>query len=230
LHGVDDPLKTTKIIAGSLVLLLAALSAHAQGDFQNLNFEGANPVAAGSPYPSYDVTAASALPGWSVDYGISPTVVVGYNAESTGAPTVSLISVANVFPPIDGNYSVLLTATLLPVSISQTALIPSATQSLFFKAVGDAPALSFALSIAGQNIPFSAVGAGLHYTLYGANISAWGNRTEQLTFSAAAVGTLNNWLIDDISFSTTTVPEPSVVALTTIGGLLFSARKWFVRR
>jgi hypothetical protein len=40
------------------------------------------------------------------------------------------------------------------------------------------------------------------------------------------------WIeLDDITFSTTAVaPEPNIVALTAIGGLLFGARKWFARR
>jgi hypothetical protein len=41
----------------------------------------------------------------------------------------------------------------------------------------------------------------------------------------------NNWMIDDISFSTNAItPEPSIVGLTAIGGLIFGARKWFARR
>jgi hypothetical protein len=70
------------------------------------------------------------------------------------------------------------------------------------------------------------------YTLYGANISAWANDTEPLTFTAMQDNTaLNNWEIDDISFSTNAVsPEPNILALTAIGGLLFGARKRFARR
>jgi hypothetical protein len=40
-----------------------------------------------------------------------------------------------------------------------------------------------------------------------------------------------SWLgLAAINFSTTEVPEPSIVALSAIGGLLFGARKWLARR
>jgi hypothetical protein len=134
------------------------------------------------------------------------------------------------FAPIDGNYSVLLqgSGTASAASISQTNLIPTGTQSLLFKAQPGTGPLD--ISIGGQNIPFTAVGSGVNYTLYGANLSAWAGDTEQLMFSAllGSYG-LNNWEIDDISFSTTPEPEPNILALTAIGGLLFGARKWFAR-
>ncbi len=47
--------------------LAFSMSMQAQSTFQNLDFEDANPVPiVGSPYYPYAVTAASALPGWSV--------------------------------------------------------------------------------------------------------------------------------------------------------------------
>jgi hypothetical protein len=63
------------------------------------------------------------------------------------------------------------------------------------------------------------VGGGEYYTVYAANISAWAGDTEQLTFSALeGYAGANNWLIDDISFSTNAVtPEPNIVALSAIG-------------
>jgi len=80
-----------------------------------------------------------------------------------------------------------------------------------------------------QIVPIGAIGTGSNYTLYGANISAWADDSEQITFAALGDSSeANNWNIDDISFSD--VPEPSTVALTAIGGLLFGARKWFARR
>jgi hypothetical protein len=79
-----------------------------------------------------------------------------------------------------------------------------------------------------QIIPFAAVGTGPNYTLYAANISAWAGQTEQLTFSALEdLSVLNNWEIDDITFSTTAVvPEPGALALMLMGGLGFGMRRW----
>ena len=80
-----------------------------------------------------------------------------------------------------------------------------------------------------QAVALSTVGTGANYTLYGANISAWADDPETITFSVSG-GTPNGWELDDISFSTTAVPEPSIGALAAIGGLLFGARKYFARR
>jgi hypothetical protein len=130
--------------------------------------------------------------------------------------------------PIDGNYSVMLTGSGVSSvpSISQTGTIPAGTQSLLFEAefisFGGPPG-QLEMEVGNQSVPFTAVGTGPGYTLYGANISAWAGDTEQLTFSALESDSgLNNWEIDDISFSTTTVPEPSPLALTGVGGLLFA--------
>jgi hypothetical protein len=62
------------------------------------------------------------------------------------------------------------------------------------------------------------VGSVGNYTIFGGNISEWAGQTEQLTFSSS----FQNFLIDDISFSTQAVPEPSPLALTGVGGLLFA--------
>jgi hypothetical protein len=218
----------------SLVILIAFLSssASAQGTFQNLNFEQANPMPiSGTQF----ITTASAFPSWIVTVGGVPQTETTENDPSGGAPFVMLVGPGGAFgyAPIDGNYSVLLQGSFsssLP-SISQTGTIPAGTQSLLFEA--DALPTGFPgaleLQIGTQTVPFAAVGTGPNYTLYGANISEWSGETEQLTFTAleSPAAGLNNWEIDDISFSTTTVPEPSPLALTGVGGLLFALYRRF---
>jgi hypothetical protein len=83
------------------------------------------------------------------------------------------------------------------------------------------------VSVGGNNVPIVAIGAGPNYTLYSANISTWAGETEQLTFSAPETAFLNGWAVDDISFSP--APEPNIVALTAIAGLVFGARRWLAR-
>jgi hypothetical protein len=198
-----------------LATLLASLSAQAQGTFQNLNFELANP----GQYSSISVPVLEALPDWTATIGGVQQVDVGYNAFSTGAPVVSLIGPG--FGPIDGSYSVLLTASFATVAISQTSLIPTGTQSLYFEAQPGLGALN--VLVGNQNIPFAAVGTGPNYTLYGANMSAWAGDIEQLTFAAQEfTSQLNDWELDDISFSSQAVPEPSPLALTGVGTLVFA--------
>jgi hypothetical protein len=98
---------------------------------------------------------------------------------------------------------------------------------LLFEGLGEIGVLE--VLVGTQIVPFTAVETEPTYTLYGANISAWEGQNEQLTFSALGL-TPTSWEIDDISFSTTPEPEPNILALTAIGGLLFGARKWFARR
>jgi hypothetical protein len=109
-------------------------------------------------------------------------------------------------------------------AISQTGLIPSGTQSLFFEAqppMAPAPNGPLNILIGSQAVPYAEVGTGPNYLVYAANISAWAGQTEELTFSDP--GFSGNWEIDDISFSpNAVVSEPNPLALTGIGGLLFA--------
>jgi hypothetical protein len=153
---------------------------------------------------------------------------------SVGATGVDLVTPPNA---IDGNYSVYLEGGLVQngsgftpaaATLVQTGLIPAGTQSLLFKAV---PGLgTFDVDIGDQSIPFTAVGNGPNYTVtYAANISAWAGQVQQLSFSAISDGMgINQWNIDDISFSPNPVPEPNPLALTGIGGLLFALYRRFV--
>jgi hypothetical protein len=209
--------------------------AKAQGSFQNLNFELANPgpltTTPGYPFAyAVNVPVANALPYWSVYYGTTEQTEVNYNDPGTGSTLVTLVG--GSWPAIDGNYSVLLQGgiTAAFASISQSSTIPSGMESLLFEAQPGLGTLD--VLVGTQLVPFVAVGSGANYTLYGANISAWAGDPEQITFSALEdFSTVNNWTIDDISFSPTAVtPEPSPLILTGIGGLLFATRKWFARR
>jgi hypothetical protein len=228
-------MKHTTITLGATCALLNFLSANGQGTlFQNLDFELANPgqtVESPNGYPvAYNVPVANALPYWNVYYGDVQQNTVNFNSPGLGSTLVTLVGEG--WPAIDGNYSVLLQGglTASAASISQTGTIQSGMQSLLFEAQPGGGTLE--VLIGSQVVPLSAVGSGPNYTLYGANISAWEGDTEQLTFSALEdFSGPNNWEIDDIRFSTTEpTPEPSIVALTAIGGLLFGARKWFARR
>jgi len=218
------------LIAYFSVSVLAAVSAGAQGTFQNLSFEQANPISAGDANAPWFVTAGSALPFWSVYYSGVQQTQVSYNGISTGATEVDLVNATGQFvQSIDGNYSVVLQG-IVPgsmASISQSGIIPSGTQSLLFEAsTYYGPQGQLDLFLGAQSIPFIEVGTGANYTLYGANISAWSGMMEQLTFLAPG-GSYNNWEIDDITFSPTAVtPEPNALALMLIGGAAFATHRW----
>ena len=215
-----------------LATLLAAASTHGQGTFQNLNFELANIV----PIPGqpFAVTVANALPGWTVDYGNVQQTQISYNQVVLGGETwVTLY--ANGYPDlpgpiIDGNFSVLLqggevSGVQAPASISQTGQVPSGTQTLLFDQVGSPtfPPEPAQVFIGNHQLSLFSVGTEGNYTVYGANISAWAGQSEQLTFSSPG----GNYLIDDISFSTQSIPEPSPLVLTGLGALAFALYRRF---
>jgi hypothetical protein len=105
--------------------------------------------------------------------------------------------------------------------------VPSNTESLEFKAQTHS---SFTVSLGGQDLSLIPLGTDANYILYGANIpSQDAGQLEALTITALAAPNTTD-AFDSIIFSPSEVPEPSLAALTAIGGLLFGARKWFAKR
>lgn len=217
----------------SIVIVASSCSVFAQETFQNLNFEEASPVPVAGGY-----SAASCLPGWQIFYGSTPVSVIQFyfNGDLSGTQ----VALCTGAPAIDGNYSVALVGgevqnfgpgggtTVEAATISQTGLIPAGTQSLLFKAAPQGTG-QLTVDIGAQSISFTAVASGPNYTLYGANISAWAGQTAALTFSAPGPDPfLDIWELDDISFSpNAVVPEPSPLALTGIGGIVFALYRRF---
>jgi len=233
--------KTTKLIALSVGAVFAALPVHAQS-FTDLNFEKANPVSAGNLGYPFEVTAASAVPDWTVYIGTTPQTDVFLNTFTYGNASVDLIGPGYQtgldYGPIDGKYSMVLiagadpsTESLVSASIAQYGTVPSGTQSLQFLAQEN-PSTEFSVSFDGNNLTPVALGSGPNdSTLYGVNISSYAGDPGTLEFSALFVTPGQSVLgLDDIAFSPNAVPEPSIVALTAMGGLLFGARKWLARR
>jgi hypothetical protein len=101
--------------------------------------------------------------------------------------------------------------------------VPASTQSIFFEAQGGGGTLQ--LSLGGQIISFFAVSTGANYTLFGGSVpSNFSGQSEQLVLSALQ-GYNNFWEIDDIQFSSLPVPEPGVLGLLALGGLIFGLRR-----
>jgi hypothetical protein len=166
---------------------------------------------------------ADAVPGWTVSPG-----VVYYNTVSIGGAIIALEDTnapGGVPHPIQGNYSVLLEGSIpaaaTSASIGQTGTIPDTMQSLTFY-LGNAFG-TLQVSFNGHNIPYNAIGNGANYTIYGADISGYAGQTGQLLFTAPVN---NAGLLDYIQFSSTAIPEPSSLALGTLGALLLGFRRW----
>jgi hypothetical protein len=220
-------MKNSNSIIIELSIGLLTMPVLGQGTFANLDFEQAIPAQF-----SGAVAAAQAIPYWTAEIAGIPQTYIDQNGLSTGAPEVVLLTPIAGQPPIDGDYSVMLTANpLASSSISQTGQIPAGSQSLLFDA---APGLGpLMVTVGNDSLTLFPVRSGPRFEVYGVNISPWAGQTEPLTFTASAYSiALNNWEIDDISFSpTAVVPEPNPLGLTAIAGVLFGLyRRFAVKR
>ena len=187
----------------------------AQG-FVNLDFEAANVP---SSY-TFTANAAEILPDWTV---IAP--YVSYDDPSLSGNSISIMD-ANGYPPypIQGVYFAFLASGNYPgtgvtISLGQTGTIPLGTQSITFW--GNIGGLQ--ITFAGQSLAFSETGSTAHYNIYGADISAFAGQTGQLLFSLPPY--VSNVTLDNIQFSSSSVPEPSEFALSALGGLLLGFRR-----
>lgn len=219
----------TKAHILTALLITVYQSGYAQG-FINLDFEAAtivrNPSSPGAPYAVY---ATNAIPGWTPVSTLGPNDII-YNTAALGATTVSIFDRNGAYPVIEGAFSIQLYGgggVPTGASISQTSLVPIGAESILFKALySGPPGGTLLISLGGQDVPFSSITAGPNYTLYGGDISAFAGRVEQLMFTAPP-GVNNYWELDDIQFSTQSIPEPGVFGLCALGTVLLG---WHVLR
>jgi hypothetical protein len=106
--------------------------------------------------------------------------------------------------------------------------VPAGTQSLLFDGyVSGAP---FIVTLGGQTVAMTPLATFAHYTLWGGEIpSSFAGQTETLSFiEPPATGVQPSMFeLDNISFSTQSVPEPNPLALTGAGALLFALYRRF---
>ena len=216
-------MKTVRNFCWVIALLTSAVPGWSQG-FVNLNFENASIVPAYPPLGG-EIVATNAIPGWTAYVGTTTQPTVFYNGVSIGGSLVSLndtnASGTQISPlPIQGNYSVLLwTASFSEepsVGIGQTGQIPNSANSLVFWATFGGIQVTFN----GQVISFFTTGSTANYNIYAADISAYAGQTGELRFTTPSRSPLGNVaLLDNIQFSSTTVPEPGTSALIALGGV-----------
>ena len=198
---------------------------YSQG-FVNLNFEAANTTG----YPTFgSVPAATAIPSWAAytfdQFGTITQSQIVYNAISTGGALVGLVDTnGSLHPtPLQGRYSVLLEAsqggTPTTAAIGQTGQVPLSALSLLFYTSLDS---TIQVAFNGQPIALVQTGATANYAIMAGNISAFAGLTGQLLFSASP--NYGYGLIDNIQFSSSPVPEPNVLALSALAGLLLRLR------
>ncbi len=191
--------------------------------FINLGFESA--VIKPIPDPSH-VEWDAAMPGWSGYYGDTYTGIkkrtsLVYNDVSIGYPSIDLLGPGSGYH-INGNYCVLLQTGVAfyftDVYLTQTGIVPADANSLQF--VGSNPRNGFGISLNGQPIAMSVQKTVGNYYQYVGDISGFAGQTVELKITDIAVaGSIGDFFIDSIAFSTEAVPEPGTIALLGLGGV-----------
>lgn len=189
-------------------------------------------------YVAVQIPTNEALPGWVAYAETYQQSQVWYNGVSAGGALVSIIdrhtSIYSNYV-MGGNFTVTLDAgtyfTNFPqgiaasAAIAQAGTIPAAAKSLLFDANFDVEWLQVAFG--GQTLPFFALSAGSNYTRYGANISGLAGQSGELRFTEHPdIPTQIHKIVflDNITFSEIPIPEPQVLWLLGLGGLLLALR------
>jgi hypothetical protein len=211
-----------KTILATLLLGLAlALRSHAA--FSNLSFEQATIVPHDGNFGFLDWNLAA--PGWSHSSG-ADTGIIYYPLTHLGLSQWYLLVAAGTsgHAPLAGNYSLAFSSGYFTANgpsdfttayISQSGVIPFDAQSLRFLATGP-----FAVRINGNLLPVVSLGG----NAYAANISALAGVPSVLRFENTTTLIHEEVVVDNIVFSSLPVPEPSAVALLTLGGVLVALR------
>ena len=221
------PLATS---AGVLLLLLFAPAQGQAAAFRDLGFESPTFVSVPSHYPG-SMDPARALPGWTVLWGTNPAPYVLYDNMFLDSAGVSILDTntpygyQNLFRPFQGNFTVLLqggfSLSSYPdrqsVAIAQTGLIPASGTTLLFDASMPIGETNFAVSVAGENLPFYALASYTNYIVYALDISGFSGQTEEIRFTAYPNPppglAINNVYLDDIRFSSTPLTAPPFILM-----------------
>jgi len=204
----------------SLLLYLSCATTLCAQVFQNLDFESAN--VSNLPSGQFEfVSVTNGLPGWSAYIGTNQLSQVGHNAITLGAANVGILGPQYPFDtqPLQGAYTAILQPGAfdgqgLPASIAQTGLIPAWAKSMQFLAfLGYTNDL--VVTIGGQSTPVVPLGSGS----FGCDVSAFEGLTEELRFTITDADGNDLNLLDAITFSMESIPEPSSLLLTALGGV-----------
>ena len=213
LADIRQALLTAAVLAATSCLL------HAQGTFQNLNFEQALvPDVLAGQYGG-DVLVTNGAPHWAVYLGGTQQSSMFHNNLSLGGPAVSIFGPQWISSQIlEGNYTISLQPSTagppLTAAIGQTGSIPLTAKSVRFYGQANG---GYAVTFGGQPIPLITIGSTSSYSIFGGDISAFANQTGELRFQGVG-------LLDAVQFSTVAIPEPGVFGLSALGALLLGWR------
>jgi hypothetical protein len=212
-------------IAVLVVLLSFASLGFAQG-FVNLDFESTTLPTNGSPGM---VSTAIGIPGWSAYINGVLQSQIDYNDTTLGTSSIGIQGNPNV---IQGNFSVtLLAGSTGDCSLSQTGQLPAGAVTLLFDAFATGSGMpNLQVFLNGQSINMQPVMLTPNYptTTFMGDISIFSGQAVNLTIAAESnypTG-LEYFMLDNVKFSSSPVPEPGELALVAFSALLFGHRRW----
>ncbi|HZZ28723.1 MAG TPA: hypothetical protein VFE46_12040 [Pirellulales bacterium] len=221
--------------------------------FQDLDFEQAtihsppaNYVPNGNAIGLNPISAAAAFPFWTAQEDSTICTAVWGGGGALDETSVALLDASGFPKPIDGNYSLELSAyadapsgsgLYKASSISQTGDIPANAKSILILLRGVGPPANVrdvpTVTINGNVINMITLSSSSGVMTMAGDVSAFAGTSAQFTIQAAGVSGQGTFLaedyidIDDISFSPNPVPEPGAVclALGCVGVVLLRFRR-----
>jgi hypothetical protein len=197
--------------------------------FRNLDFEaaGSQTIPANAVWLSWSLAAT----GWQHAPG-ADTFFVYHNPPATNlTQAYSLVdSSSSQWKPLAGNFSLALSsgyyslaqpnANWVPAEVSQSGVVPNDAVSFRLLAEGD-----FQVYINSTRIEMSNLGG----NLFGGDVTSFAGQLVNLEIVSASTRLHDPVLIDNLSFSTQAVPEPSILAVLGLGLAAMFAGRGFRR-
>ncbi len=213
-------MKARRAIEVCLLWFTLVGTAIGQG-FINLDFEQA--AIAPTPVGQFGEASADpalAFPGWTMgpSGALNSNNFTLYNNLTLGSVAQVLVGPnypdAIGYAPLQGSYSALLqfgpSPTLGTPALIQTGVVTANTRSITF--LVSATQNDARVTLDGMDIPLIAIGGG---RLAG-DVTAFAGGQAELMFSTTSYN--GTWLyFDDVVFSPTAVPEPSILGLISLG-------------
>jgi hypothetical protein len=189
-------------------------------NFGNLNFESAYNLPGNPSENGVRVSVTNALPDWTAYNGSLALSTIYYVSNNFPGASTSVELEGGSLALSGNNLTVRLD---IGGSISQTGIVPVSAESLEFEAQGPGPGYSLGASgllviLGGQSLPYSALSEGPDYIVYGANIPAAMDGQMEALGLGVEQGPV---LLDNIEFSTSSVPEPAEFAMIGLGAISF---------
>jgi len=192
------------------------------GEFVNLRFDqGEFPTGV----PQWFQPADRMLPGWTARMGDNVVSEVLWNNTLVDYGSVGVRSVGPAWGPmIEGRYGVrlapgveyLTTGPIVSSSISQVGMVPVGARSLYLKGVF----ADFRISLDGVEVPYYYIMGPSDNPIFAADVAQFAGREVELRLAAHKrpddLGG-GGATIDSLTFSSSTVPEPSTWALVMVG-------------